>query len=746
MISATGWRANASSWKSTIAACARTRRSIKRCSITSIGETDGEAMPTVFFTHLALLSGLAALAIPVLIHLLIKRKKLRLRFSTIQFFLKHDEQSSKRRKLRNWLLLAVRLLLVALLVMAFARPFTRMASTTSSQTKRVGIFVLDRSASMQATAHGESAWNRAMKLTQAALREFKTDDQAAIVTCSTRAEVFSAFKPAPAITRLLETITPEFTKGDLADGLRSALKLASTRDPNTTATIYLVSDLQKNTAQDLQTVGVPADIEVKLLNGGEIFASNVAIADLRLEGQVKPQAQIALQSFSDEDQAGLKLSFVVDGKEVVNTVVALKAGLVTNMVLALPAFKPGWHSAEARLTAEDALKADDVRYHAFFVPEPLRVLCVETKSGARIHEQDTFFVASALQPDTEPGTSVPALFRVEITDPSALVSKLGSVNGSTGYAAVILPALRQIPVNAGETLSKYVRAGGGLLLFVGDGMSANRYNAEFRDLLPLPLDSLDSRANAGWRLEGFDKTSPVFAVFVGTAAANLRLPQFSRRFRIPADSFPAGGTSILAAFDDGVPLIASRSVSAGRVMLMNTSVDASWSDWPKRKSFVPWLHGTVNYLGGRSGREAMQPNRVFTAGEDAELSLGLQWKGRSLVVERVGAKPESKIADDEGHLAGLHLGPPGSYIVRDSKGVELQRWAVNLAAGESDLAALSPEKIQKQLLRERQAPSANLQASLFGAGNGEREWWRVLLLASLCLMFAEVVLANRTRA
>jgi hypothetical protein len=80
-------------------------------------------MPTVLFTNLALLGALTALAIPILIHLLLKHKKQRLRFSTIQFFTQQDEQASRRRKLRHWLLLAVRLLLVTLIVLAFARPY-----------------------------------------------------------------------------------------------------------------------------------------------------------------------------------------------------------------------------------------------------------------------------------------------------------------------------------------------------------------------------------------------------------------------------------------------------------------------------------------------------------------------------------------------------------------------------------------------------------------------------------------------
>jgi len=78
---------------------------------------------SLFFTNALMLAGMAALAIPVLIHLLLKRKKKRVQFSTIRFFQLQDEQSSRRRKLRNWFLLALRLLIVSLLVLAFARPY-----------------------------------------------------------------------------------------------------------------------------------------------------------------------------------------------------------------------------------------------------------------------------------------------------------------------------------------------------------------------------------------------------------------------------------------------------------------------------------------------------------------------------------------------------------------------------------------------------------------------------------------------
>ena len=142
----------------------------------------------------------------------------------------------------------------------------------------------------------------------------------------------------------------------------------------------------------------------------------------------------------------------------------------------------------------------------------------------------------------------------------------------------------------------------------------------------------------------------------------------------------------------------------------------------------------------------MQPSRLSTAGEEVEIALGQKWKGRSLVIQRGGAKGESVIADEEGRLPSPNVGIPGTYVLRDSNGAELQRWAVNLPARESELTALTRQEFLNQLVRIKETRPANLQASLFGAVKGEKEWWRVLLLASVCLLFAEALLANRTRA
>src|SRR4051812_5602493 len=117
------------------------------------------------FTNLAFLTGLTALSVPILIHLLLRRRSQRLRFSTIQFFVKKDEQSSRKRKLRNLFLLSMRLLLFALIVLAFARPYlpNQNAGTAGPKGEQL-ILLLDATGSMQASGSSGQQWVRAKEL------------------------------------------------------------------------------------------------------------------------------------------------------------------------------------------------------------------------------------------------------------------------------------------------------------------------------------------------------------------------------------------------------------------------------------------------------------------------------------------------------------------------------------------------------------------------------------------------------
>src|SRR5205814_4277265 len=193
------------------------------------------SMSRLLFTNWTLLAGLSALMIPILIHLLLRRKKQRLRFSTLQFFLKQDEKSAQRRKLRNLALLAVRLLLLGLLVVAFARPYLRDSSAKeAAKTRWQIVLVIDRSASMRA----EGRWSGAQELLQKIILPLGMEDRVALVDRGARAEVLSPLEPQPQLKPLLTKLQPGFGVSDLGAGLQQAVKLLAASATGRSSVIY----------------------------------------------------------------------------------------------------------------------------------------------------------------------------------------------------------------------------------------------------------------------------------------------------------------------------------------------------------------------------------------------------------------------------------------------------------------------------------------------------------------------------
>ncbi|HVY68880.1 MAG TPA: BatA and WFA domain-containing protein [Verrucomicrobiae bacterium] len=695
------------------------------------------------FTNIALLAGLAGITAPVLIHLLLRRKSQRLRFSTSQFFVKQDEQSMRKRKLRNLFLLAARCLLFALIVLGFTRPYLPGATGGGAVAKRQqAVLVLDASVSMQANGTGGQQWARARELARKTLAGLAADDRAALIACATQPNTISEFAPPSVVAQKLADLQPTWGTGDLADAVRQATRMLSVNNPRFDTTLYVISDLQRGGCQNLGAAPVNNELKVRVLDLGERFIPNLSVADLHLtaQGQTGPRAVVT--SYADDNQPGLRATFKLDGKEVFARPVALSAGGTTNVPLTVPALKPGWHSAEFAVETRDGLPADDARFATLFIPEPIHSVVVETRGSMRVFQQESFFVATALAPSQGSGEASASRFAYEKVGPEGIAAKVKTAAGQPPVGFVALPAARQLSTATISALTSYVQGGGGLLLFLGDGVSAGRYNTDLRELLPAQLERVESAREDGppWRIAQYDKKSPLFAVFREVNSGNLFLPEFTRRFQLK----PVAGASTVAEYDDGVPFVIERKVGKGRVVLVNTSADTAWTDWPKHKTFVPWLHAAGHYLAGRDAGHDVEAQPGFASGDSADFELGLP--RQQIKVQRAGGRELTMATDDQGQLRDVPLDIPGIYTLKTADGRELRRIAVNFPAAESDLAMMTPGELDQQLVRKTEPQDPTLMAGLFGESNHGKELWRVLLLAALVVMLVEPWIANRTLA
>jgi hypothetical protein len=309
---------------------------------------------------------------------------------------------------------------------------------------------------------------------------------------------------------------------------------------------------------------------------------------------------------------------------------------------------------------------------------------------------------------------------------------------------VVLPALRELPEGSGRALLDFVQRGGGVLFFMGGGLNASRYNAEFQELLPATVGRLEGEALTAenyWHLGEMDLKSAPFAVFNQPHSGDLTLAEFWRRYAFA----PAASAQVLARFDDGMPFLVCKNVGQGRVALTDTTADTGWTDWPKHKTFVPWLHSVCHYLAGDALTPGIRPGESLLAGTTAELDLGTGFGSQNFRVYSPSGAESAVKTDAHGGLQ-LPLGKPGCYAIKDSGGRIVRMLAVNPPRKESDLAAMNPQEFQLQLVRGPARSAGGWVADVFAPGRSENELWRMFMLGAAVLLILETTLSNRTFA
>jgi hypothetical protein len=686
-------------------------------------------MSRLSFTHPALLGGLALVAIPILIHLLFRRPRRQMRFSTIQFFLGKAEEASRRRKIRHWLLLLTRCLLLMLLVLAFARPSLRDNSSTTARPPRDVVLVLDRSASMRA----RDRWTTALAKANHILENLSFADRAAVIEAAAPAKILSPLVPPSKARIVLKDLTPGFGSGDLAEGLSEAVRMLKETGAERETAIAVISDFQRQSAGNAKEIKVPEHTDLRLEQVGEIATPNIALRKLSLDpnGSVR----IEISAFGEGMPSVVDATVLVDGKVYTNGPIAVAS--TSSRVLALPTLNSGWHTIEARLAADasgnpemlDSLAADDRRWLAVEVPKALRVLVAEPRPSQQQFEEESFFVTSVLA--SAAVNRIP--LRCDKVPADRLLSALSTVQDS---AVVIIPGLHQPSERLGIALRDVVARGGGLVLFLGEEVVAARYEKTFGELLPMDLGQIEGdidRPEEFWHLGDFDSSSPAFAAFQPENSGDPTRPSFSRRFTI------ARGTGVVARFADGVPFLAMKQLGQGHIVLVNTSPNTAWTDWPKRRTFVPWLEGVLAMAAGHPLRGTISPAPEVICGTENRVPVS-----SASIVRLRGPGKILEFQPQNGVIA-VQAEQPGVYEVeKNNPGQEFAGFTASIPEAESDLAGMTTQEFLQSIKRIHDVPGAGPFLGLSSAGS--RELWRFFLLGGLVFLATEFLLANRTWA
>jgi aerotolerance regulator-like protein/VWA domain-containing protein len=664
----------------------------------------------------AFLAGLAALAVPVLVHLTHRARRHAVPFPSLMFLEQIPFRSVRRQRLRHWVLFALRAAAFVLLALAFARPFlgrsARADRLLAGATVRV--VLLDRSYSMGYGDH----WSRAVAAARRVITEAAAGDQVALVLFDRAPE--ASGPPTADRARLLaflDAARPGFGVTRFAPALRMAREMIETA-PLPRREVVLVTDFQKSGWEGADEVRLPPSTALRRVDVSEKGASNLAITGVDLDrdyasGRERVLASARLVNRGTRPVAAVAVSLEVDGRVVRQQQASLGANTAATVAFEPFPLPPTLSRATVRL-APDALPQDDA-FHVVLAPgDDLRVVVLEDgPSRGR-----SLYLERALAIGHRPR------FVVETKD----VSQLGPEDLQPG-TVVVLNGVPPPSGGGGRRLREFVEQGGGLLVALGDQAKGD---GDLGALLPGALRStVDRSGDWGATLAYLDYGHPVFELFRGPHHGDFSSARFFRYRGLQATA------GVLARFDDGGVALASHTVGKGRVLVWTSTLDTSWNDLALQPVFLPFLHQLVRYASAYAEAPASR-----TVGDALDLSSLIA--GHPVELAVLAPSGERTRVAAEAHA--IELGGPGFYEVRPvAGGAPLAVVAVNVDRAESDLTAMDPEELAAAVTRDDGGlRSASAEPAVSTEDHESRQaLWRYLLMAALALLAAETVLSNR---
>lgn len=678
------------------------------------------------------LAGLAAIGVPIAIHLINRERKTVVPFPSLMFLQRVPYRSVRRQKLRHLLLFALRCLALILFVAAFARPFfSRARRLEAAGGARERVILLDRSYSME---YGDR-WKRAKDSARAAIGTLRPGDRVTLVTFANDA----AAQTEPTGDRAeLERAIDRATLS--AEGTRygPALKfagdlLAASNLPN--RDIVLVSDFQRHGWSSRAELRMPPNIEIRPMD-----VSGGSVADMAV-------TSVATDRDGDAPTAPVTVTARISNTGAAPKTVQATLLLGGRTIGAVSVTVPPSGSAQARFPAttvpaaitrgvvripHDDLDANNEFFFTISPDEAVRVLVVDPVQ--RRANQSLFF-RRALEIGDAPR------FRVDVKRVDSLTPR--------DFADRALVVLDEVAPPGGETgaaLRRELQEGTGLL-FVPGNVPSDRIPAEWTPVLRVGLAEVTNRAvSGGARLARLSYSSPVFEAFSAPGSGDFASAHVfqHRALRV------AGDSGVLAWYDDGTPALVERQTGLGRALVWGTSLDDSWSDLPTQPVFLPFIRQLARHAGKYSDPRAwFAVDDVLDLTRHGELLAGLAPRGASGAPSPALtlASPSGKRTHFSDSVRATTLLEHGFYELRGPNTAEGsgRPIAVNVDMAESDLAHMDPRELVAAALASSAVTSgsaASDNATPAEKERAQRVWWYLLILAFLVLA-AETVLSNR---
>lgn len=645
------------------------------------------------------LAGLLALGLPLWLHLLRQFKRTPQPFSSLMFFERRIQSSTRHRRLRYLALLTARLALLALLALAFANPFVNR-SPNAVKKRTLAVIAIDHSFSMRYDNHLQQARDAANQI----VNQLPAGTPAEVVAIGARVEHLTEPETdRGALHAAVDSVEPSDEAGSFGELSRALRVMDQSTGMRIEAT--LVSDMQQTSMPsaftDLQ-LGPHSVMHLRPVQSGN--EANWAVESVTAPARIYSTANVRVKAVISGWQttpSPKRVSLYLDGKLIAQkdlTVPDCGKGQVEFTGFDIPY---GQHRGEIRIEPHDKLPQDDVFRFAIERADPRKILFLYPQG----HSKDATYYRSAIESARDIGLAVQA-------------EPLEQATGETlsDYAFVVLSDPGTLDQRLVRELTEYLQRGGAVLLAVGPNTLSTG---------ELPLLSGRLQRSGGTEAVGsVDNGDPMLL-----GSGQFQNVQF---IDPPSVELPVAAR-VVARFGDGKPLLAEVPQGEGRILVFASTLDNAATDFPLHACYLPFVVQTGSYL----SRGEVAPSSIAV---DSPVTLRRS-TAESTAADVIGPDGKHELSLSEStHALSYNPQAEGFFEIQRAGG-HRELLAANADRRESDLTPVSAETLE--LWRNTGRDAANPET---GSSDAEvRPWslWRWALAFLLLAALVESIFANR---
>jgi hypothetical protein len=677
----------------------------------------------------------AAASVPLLLHLFNRQRVKVVEFSTIKYLLSMQKTRMRKVRIRQILLLILRMLALLAIAVAFARPTIEGGYLPSlgGKSTTTAVLLIDISGSSATETNAGSFFERSIDKATQILGNFSQKERVEIIGFASTV-LYDSGEPTTDYDRLralLKSMQPSFAATAPPTAFLRALEtLDRSHDPN--LEVYLIGDLQGQAWRNFEFDQFLArHLEVKLFvtRVSPDAIDNVAVSDVRFPNQLitagrEFSAQSEIRNYKSETSADLLVSLELNDKKVAQTDLTLAPQSSGKVSFSSSAPAAGFMYGSVGID-DDELLPDNRFNFAMKIPSSSRVALVSED------DQEAFYIQRALSPSSSGNFT-------------KQVDLLGAVQASSAnmfsYDAVIVNLKGQLPAGLVSNLRSYANSGGAVLFMMRPTIEMRTFTEQVASPI-FHLQVSEAPANPTSRagkylLNRFDFDHPLFSPYKQFPADKLPQAEFLGHFKTSEEA----ATRVLARFSDNMPAVLEGSIGRGKALLYTFSPDSRYSDIIDRPFMVILLNRSIEYLVS----EPLNQRESLVAGTEISRELSSQNAKQFALIspsnDTTQLSPSYRTGTVVFNLG--YLQNPGIYKILGD-GTVIDAFAVTFPSEESEVIYADPAVVGQKVagakvivLDYAADPAQLITSARFGT-----ELWKLFLLVGFVLLMVEMAIA-----